>query len=87
MSTTRFVIEELDVVALLNPVSGWPAGTQGTVIVNDPDYKLVEICNEFGEGLDELDVPPEQLKVVWSARTRSSVHDLEETRHGEDRCY
>jgi hypothetical protein len=65
MSTTRTVIGELDVVALLNPVGDWPAGTRGTVIYDHPDVKLVEICNEFGEGVDELDVPSDQLKVVW----------------------
>jgi hypothetical protein len=67
MSTTRTIIGEHDVVALLNPVGGWPAGTKGTVIYNDPDLKLVEICNEFGEALDELDVPPDQLGVVWTS--------------------
>lgn len=73
MSTTRTVIGELDVVALLTPFGGWPAGTEGTVICSDPDFKLVEICNEFGEALDELDVPPEQLKVVWSPRADSEI--------------
>lgn len=73
MSTTRSVIGELDVVALLTPVGAWPIGTEGTVISNDPDFKLVEICNEFGEALDELDVPPDQLKVVWSPHPDSEV--------------
>lgn len=67
MSTTRTTIGEHDVVALLNPVGGWPAGTKGTVIFNDPGLKLIEICNEFGEALDELDVSPEQLQLVWKS--------------------
>jgi hypothetical protein len=64
------------VVALLNPVGSWPTGTRGTVIYNDRHFKLVEICNELGEALDELDVPPDQLKVVRS-RARGFEVDVD----------
>jgi hypothetical protein len=65
MSATQTVIGEHDVVALLNPVGGWPAGTKGTVIIDEPALKFVEISNEFGEALTCLDVPPDQLRLVW----------------------
>jgi hypothetical protein len=58
-------IGEHDVVALRTPTGGWPAGTQGTVIHNGPIYKLVEVSNHLGEDLAFLEVPAEQLRVVW----------------------
>jgi hypothetical protein len=73
VSTTRTQIEEHDVVAFREAIGNWPAGTEGTVIHQHPDYQLVEISNEFGEALDEIDVLPEQLRLVWSARTKSPV--------------
>lgn len=67
MSATRTAIGEHDVVFLLNPVEGWPAGTRGTVISDDPDFKLVEVSNEFGEALAFLDVRPDELRLVRKA--------------------
>jgi hypothetical protein len=65
MSTMQTAFAELDVVALLKPVGGWPSGTEGTVIHEWQASMLVEICNEHGEALDELDVPEDQLRLVW----------------------
>jgi hypothetical protein len=69
---TSLSIGELDVVALRTVVDGWPAGTTGTVISDGGPLKLVEISNHLGEDLAFLDVPPDQLKVVW--RT-ANTHD------------
>jgi hypothetical protein len=65
MTATQTVIGEHDVVALLTAVEGWPAGTKGTVIIDEPALKFVEISNEFGESMACLDVPPDQLRLVW----------------------
>ncbi len=73
MSTTHTAISEYDVVAFVNPVDGWPAGTKGTVVDIHPPYKTVEI-----EGIEESDddhmldylpmVADEDLRLVrkWS---------------------
>ena len=45
MSTTHTVIGEHDVVALLNPVEGWPAGAKGTVIIDR--RPLPEVAVDF----------------------------------------
>ena len=65
MSTTQIAIGEHDVVALLNPIDGWPAGTTGTVIIDEPALKFVEISNGLGEELACLDAAPDQLRLVW----------------------
>ena len=65
MSATQTVIGEHDVVALLNSIDGWPAGTKGTVIIDEPALKFVEISNELGEDVACLDVAPDQLRLVW----------------------
>jgi hypothetical protein len=66
------VIGELDVVELLSPVDGWPVGTSGTVIIDGPDHKFVEISNHLGQGVDYLNVPTEQLQLTWRSRTPAS---------------
>jgi hypothetical protein len=65
-------IGEHDVVALRVPINGWPAGTRGTVLHQSKGFELIEISNHLGEDLDLLDVPPEQLKVVWRTTLRSN---------------
>jgi hypothetical protein len=69
---TTLPIRELDVVALLTAIDGWPAGTTGTVISEGPSFKEVEISNHLGEDLAWLDVPPEQLRVVRRSASRSA---------------
>jgi hypothetical protein len=65
MSVTEAKIEELDVVAFRRPERIWPAGTDGTVIADCGIDKLVEVADEFGEGLDFIWVPTEQLRLIW----------------------
>jgi hypothetical protein len=50
MSTTQTTIGELDRVALVNPVEGWPIGTEGVVALVYPSYKVLEI-----DGIEESD--------------------------------
>lgn len=54
MSTIDSVIGEHDVVVLLNPVGRWPAGTEGTVISDHPDHKLVEMPGIEDSSDDEV---------------------------------
>lgn len=69
MSMTQTVIGELDVVALINPVERWPAGTEGTVVSDHLDYKLVEMPGIEDSGDDMWDYIPvvatENLRLVW----------------------
>jgi hypothetical protein len=65
VSTTRTQIEEHDVVAFREAIGNWPAGTEGAVIHQHRGFNLIEISNEFGEALDEIEVLPEQLRLVW----------------------
>jgi hypothetical protein len=58
-------IGEHDVVELLAPFEGWPVGMRGTVVIDAPDCKAVEISNHRGETLAILDVPTEQLRLNW----------------------
>jgi len=64
MSAAQTVIGELDVVALLTPVDGWPIATSGTVISDHQAHKLVEISDHLGQELDLLYVPTEDLRLV-----------------------
>lgn len=64
MSIAQTVIGELDVVALAQPFSGWPVGTEGAVIYVHPDFKLVEVANDNGETRDELAVADDQVRLV-----------------------
>jgi hypothetical protein len=63
-------IGEVDVVAFERPikkvdgVGNWPTGTMGTVVSDYGDHKEIEISNDFGEALDYVIVPVEQLKLV-----------------------
>jgi hypothetical protein len=69
MSTTREAIAEYDVVALINGVGRWPAGTEGTVVLVFPGYMVVEIdgIEESGDDMLEYlpDVAPENLRLIW----------------------
>lgn len=64
MATVKQRIGEIDVVALVEAVGGWPAGTEGTVVGDYGDEKMVEISNERGETLDLPVVPVEKLRLV-----------------------
>jgi hypothetical protein len=69
---------ELDYVELLEECDGWPAGTCGTVVAEEPDTALVEVATEDrvdAGGLprrelfdDLLSAPYDALRVVEPAR-------------------
>jgi hypothetical protein len=73
---------ELDTVAFLKDVDGWPAGTTGAVVGEDPESALVEVVTEYlvdDEGLplrdlleDLVDVPYGDLRVVVAHSSRPS---------------
>jgi hypothetical protein len=65
MSATQTFIGEHDVVALLNPVERWQAGTEGTVVATFPSHRWVEIVHDDGEDFDIVSVPPGELKLLW----------------------
>lgn len=77
MSTTHTVIGEHDVVALVNAVERWPAGTEGTVVGIYPDYMIVEIDGIENSGDDMLeylpDVATEDLRLVWKCPPPASA--------------
>jgi len=45
-------------------VGQWPAGTEGAIVIDFGDDKLVEIYDQNGVGLDFVTVPANQLKLV-----------------------
>jgi hypothetical protein len=65
MSATRTIIGEHDVVALLDDVGDWAAGTEGAVLGEDgAALREVEIVSEKGGYLDSVLVPVEQLRLI-----------------------
>ena len=71
--TKRRVIEEHDVVRFLEPLQGWPAGTEGTVVATHPEALMVEICDEQGAALDFVWAPDALLEVTWLQGVRAAV--------------
>jgi hypothetical protein len=57
-------IEEIDVVALKEPVGHWPAGAQGTVMLDFGNDKLLEMSGDRDDPLDLPVVPAEKLELV-----------------------
>jgi len=47
-------IEEIDVVELAEPVGHWPAGAEGTVVMDFGEDKMLEMA---GVNEDPLDLP------------------------------
>lgn len=64
MATVKQMIEENDVVELLDAVDRWSAGTDGTVVSERGELKLVEISDDRGVTLDYVSVPEPRLKLV-----------------------
>ena len=80
MATVKQAIGEHDVVALRRPfdkdevltrdpgedrgIGQWPAGTEGTVVSDYGEAKLIEISNDSGEALDFVTVPVDDLEFV-----------------------
>jgi len=64
MGTVKQEIGELDGVAFTQAVGKWPIGTQGAVVIDFGDDKMVEIANERGETLDLPVVPANKLELL-----------------------
>jgi len=50
----RQEIEEIDVVELTEPAGHWPAGAEGTVVMDFGEEKMLEMA---GDREDPLDLP------------------------------
>ncbi len=80
MAPVKQAIGEIDVVAFTKAIDKdetltrtpdedrgigqWPVGTEGTVVSDYGEAKMVEIVNDAGETLDLVTVPIEYLKLV-----------------------
>ncbi len=64
MPSVQPTILEHDVVRFREPISGWPAGTSGTVVSPYSDAMLVEISNESGAAVDFVTAPVDLLEVT-----------------------
>lgn len=64
MAIGSITIHEYDVVELMTKVGKWPAGTSGTVVVEDGAWRLIEISDENGQMLDLLEAPESKLNLV-----------------------
>jgi hypothetical protein len=60
----RHEIEEIDVVILTEPVGHWPAGAEGTVVIDHGEMKLLEMAGEYEDPLDLPLVHRDKLKLV-----------------------
>lgn len=70
MTVSTPSIEEHDSVAFLRAAGKWPAGTEGAVVSDYGTHKMVEIANEYGECLDLVTLPNEQLRLLEKHRPR-----------------
>lgn len=60
-------LDALDVVELTAASGRWPQGTEGTVLeLFGSDAALVEISDERGHTLEELELPTEMLRPLSS---------------------
>jgi hypothetical protein len=72
MSVTHTAIGELDRVVLVKAVERWPAGTEATVALVYPSYKVLEIdgIEESGDDMQNYlpAVTDEDLRLIrkWS---------------------
>ena len=57
-------IREFDSVELLDPVGGWPAGTQGAVVDEIGESRQIEIADDRGQMLDLVSVSESRLKLL-----------------------
>lgn len=58
------VVEFTEPVAKLEATDPWPAGTQGTVISDYGDHKMLDIDDDEGVTLDEPVVAVTKLKLI-----------------------
>jgi len=79
MATVKHAIGEIDVVAFTEAIDKdegtgrWPAGTEGTVVIDLGDHKMVEISNDRGETLDMPVVPVEKLKLITKYSNANAI--------------
>lgn len=65
MSPERVEVEVLDVVELTAASGRWPQGTEGTVLeLFGSEAALVEISDDRGHTLEELEIPIDALRTV-----------------------
>jgi hypothetical protein len=65
MSTSPELIKVLDVVELTAASGRWPKGTRGIVLeLLGSEVALVELADDRGHTLDELELPVDVLKTV-----------------------
>jgi hypothetical protein len=58
-------VKSLDVVELTAASGRWPKGTQATVLeLLGSDTALIEIADDRGHTLDELELPLDVLRIV-----------------------
>ncbi|HVO55010.1 MAG TPA: hypothetical protein VMT37_11425 [Solirubrobacterales bacterium] len=67
-------IIEHDFVELLSNVGRWPAGTQGTVVAENGEAKLIEIADERGQMLDLIKALAPDLKLIDRSSAEFPVH-------------
>jgi hypothetical protein len=60
----RQEIEEIDVVALAEPVGHWPAGAEGTVVMDFGEEKMLEMAGDREDPLDLPIVHRDKLKLI-----------------------
>jgi len=58
------VVELTETIDKAESVGKWPAGTQGTVISDFGDHKMLDIDDNEGVTLDEPVVPVQKLKLI-----------------------
>lgn len=64
MAAVKQKIREFDFVEFLDPVDGWPAGTQGAVVDEIGESRQVEIADHRGQMLDLVAVSESRLKLL-----------------------
>jgi len=60
----RQEIEEIDVVVLTEPIEHWPAGAEGTVVMDFGAEKLLEMAGEIEDPLDLPVVHRDKLRLI-----------------------
>lgn len=73
MATVKQLIGELDVVSLLRAHGRWPKGCEGTVVDDNGNFKLIEIANDLGQTLDLIEVPVDQLELIYKCPQLAAV--------------
>lgn len=64
MPNTKHLINENDCVALTRQIGRWPAGTEGTAVLDHGPSKLIEISDDQGQMLDLIEVAGDYLQLM-----------------------